>query len=198
MARNFRAARQMHKLKMTEAAGKLGVSQPTLSAWETGRKAPGIESLETMADFYGVTTDYLLGRETASILNPTDPITPQSLPVFQGRPVWSAEHGWMLVNAVERVLTLPDGSAVPFERAGKVYAAPLPFADAEPPHEKPLLLDTVIASKQVWVEPISPDSLLRNELRGLYTVYPQWAENDRGNRFFFDSYGAKWLAYSLE
>lgn len=45
-----------------KAAERLGVSQPTLSAWEGERKAPSIESLENMADLYGVTTDFLLGR----------------------------------------------------------------------------------------------------------------------------------------
>ena len=63
MPRNFKQARQLNKLKAIEAADKLGVSQPTLSAWEGERKSPSVESLEKMADLYGVTTDYLLGRE---------------------------------------------------------------------------------------------------------------------------------------
>ena len=62
MAKNFKKARQINKLKVIEAADKLGISQPTLSAWEGERKSPSIESLEKMADLYGVTTDYLVGR----------------------------------------------------------------------------------------------------------------------------------------
>ena len=60
MPKQFKPARQFKKLKVTEAAKLLGVSQPTLSAWEAGRKSPSIDSLEKMAALYGVTTDFLL------------------------------------------------------------------------------------------------------------------------------------------
>ena len=53
MARQFKLARQFKNLKTVEAAELLGVSQPTLSAWETGRKSPSVDSLEKMADLYG-------------------------------------------------------------------------------------------------------------------------------------------------
>ncbi len=33
MPRKFKEARQINKLKAIEAAAKLGISQPTLSAW---------------------------------------------------------------------------------------------------------------------------------------------------------------------
>ena len=62
MSRQFREARKKNKLKLTAAAKMLGVSQPTLSSWEAGRKSPTIDNLAKMADLYGVTTDYLLGR----------------------------------------------------------------------------------------------------------------------------------------
>lgn len=62
MPRKFKEARQINKLKVIEAAAKLGVSQPALSAWEGERKSPGLDHLENMADLYGVSTDYLLGR----------------------------------------------------------------------------------------------------------------------------------------
>lgn len=39
MPKQFKTARQINKLKVIEAAEKLGVSQPTLSAWEGERKA---------------------------------------------------------------------------------------------------------------------------------------------------------------
>ena len=40
-----------------------GVSMASLSAYETGKYAPSIETLCKLANFYGVTLDYLLGRE---------------------------------------------------------------------------------------------------------------------------------------
>lgn len=62
MLKQFKTARQINKLKVIEAVEKLGVSQPTLSAWEGERRSPSIDSLENMANLYGVTTDFLLGR----------------------------------------------------------------------------------------------------------------------------------------
>ena len=62
MARKFKEARQLKKLTGVEAAEQLGVSQPALTAWENGRKTPTVENLIAMANLYGVTTDFLLGR----------------------------------------------------------------------------------------------------------------------------------------
>ena len=104
MPRNFKQARQLNKLKAIEAADKLGVSQPTLSAWEGERKSPSVESLEKMADLYGVTTDYLLCRDTGLVPIPEQPITQQMLMILNGKPVWSAKHGWLLVNVTEKHL----------------------------------------------------------------------------------------------
>lgn len=49
---------------------------------------------------------------------------------------------------------------------------------------------------EVWVEPISPDASLRSELRGWYRVKARHVENEVGQRFYFDFYGAKWLAFA--
>ena len=43
----------------------LGVSQPTLSAWEGERKNPSVESLIQMSELYGVSVDFLLGLPEA-------------------------------------------------------------------------------------------------------------------------------------
>ena len=112
MPRQFKLARQMNKLKATEAAERLGVSQPTLSAWEGERKSPGLDNLENMADLYEVTTDFLLGRTDHLQANPSKPILQQLLPILHGKPVWSAKHGWMLVNAIDRILICSDGSMI--------------------------------------------------------------------------------------
>ena len=50
----------------------------------------------------------------------------------------------------------------------------------------------------MWVEPISPDSLLRDELRGWYHRKDQYVENEYGNRFYLDTYDAKWLGFEKE
>lgn len=44
-------------------AKKLGVSKQAVSNWENDNIQPSIEMLVRLADAFGVTTDYLLGRE---------------------------------------------------------------------------------------------------------------------------------------
>ena len=61
MPRRYKEARQAKKIKLTDAADILGVSQPALSAWEGERKSPTIDNLIRMAEEYEVSTDYLLG-----------------------------------------------------------------------------------------------------------------------------------------
>ena len=68
MPRRYKEARQAKKIKLTDAADILGVSQPALSAWEGERKSPSIDNLIRMADEYEVSTDYLLDMpKTASV-----------------------------------------------------------------------------------------------------------------------------------
>ena len=50
-------------------AKKLGVSKQAVSNWENDNIQPSIEMLVRLADAFGVTTDYLLGRENTVRLN---------------------------------------------------------------------------------------------------------------------------------
>ena len=49
-------------LKQTELAALLNVTQGALSGWETGRYDIGNSDLIKIADYFNVSTDYLLGR----------------------------------------------------------------------------------------------------------------------------------------
>ncbi|MFC4102882.1 helix-turn-helix domain-containing protein [Paenibacillus xanthanilyticus] len=50
------------KLTQDETAARLGISRMALSHFETRKRRPGIVMLDTIADHFNVTTDYLLGR----------------------------------------------------------------------------------------------------------------------------------------
>ena len=50
------------KRTQEEVAEKIGISRARLSHFETGRREPDLELVNRFADFYGVTTDYLLGK----------------------------------------------------------------------------------------------------------------------------------------
>ncbi len=152
MPRQFKTARQINKLKITEAAEKLGISQPTLSAWEGERKSPSIDKLENMAELYGVTTDFLLGRTETQGQDPKQPIPLQVLLAFHGRPVWSAKYGWLLVNAADRLLTFPDGHTLSFsDVVGELFVMALPFSEPDSPNGLPLSHSEVRRQKEIWV-----------------------------------------------
>ena len=49
-------------IRSEDAAEVFGVSRATLSAYEMGKSVPDLNVLNKMADFYGVSTDYICGR----------------------------------------------------------------------------------------------------------------------------------------
>ena len=50
-------------LTQADVAAALGVSSVVYSRYETGKRQPSIDMLIQMADIFGVTVDFLLGRQ---------------------------------------------------------------------------------------------------------------------------------------
>ena len=63
----FKEARMRCGIAQKTVSGKLGVSIQSVSNWENGTRAPSRENVVKMAEMYGVTTDYLLGKDTDDI-----------------------------------------------------------------------------------------------------------------------------------
>lgn len=63
LADNIRNARQTENLSQRELAEMLGVHQTYVSMIERGLNTPTVELLDRMADIFGCSTDWLLGRE---------------------------------------------------------------------------------------------------------------------------------------
>lgn len=55
--------RNEKELSQQELAKELKVSQRSISSWETGFRQPDYETLRLIAEYFDVTTDYLLGIE---------------------------------------------------------------------------------------------------------------------------------------
>ena len=66
LAYQMKQLRHQKGLTQQQLADYLHVSKGTVGMWETGRREPNTEILSELADFYGVSVDYLLGRETIS------------------------------------------------------------------------------------------------------------------------------------
>ena len=58
----LKTLRKEAKLTQIEMAKQFGTSQPSYQAWESGKRNPNGESLKKIADFFNVSTDYLLGK----------------------------------------------------------------------------------------------------------------------------------------
>lgn len=59
----FRELRKQKELTQIELAKMVNVQQTTVSKWEVGRAVPDYPVLLKLAELYGVSVDYLLGRE---------------------------------------------------------------------------------------------------------------------------------------
>lgn len=62
------------RLTQDQIADALGIPKRTYGSWERSERQPDFEMLGRIADYFGVTTDYLLGR------------TPMEIEVIEGDP----------------------------------------------------------------------------------------------------------------
>ena len=59
---NLKKIREKKKVTQVRLSIAAEVSQETISAYESGKSYPSVETLIKIADFLGTSTDYLLGR----------------------------------------------------------------------------------------------------------------------------------------
>ena len=72
--------RKQHNLQQKLLAMELGVSQSVVSAWENGSKLPSFKNTVKIAEYFGVSTDYLLGKTNDPNSNsPTNKTTGQEI-----------------------------------------------------------------------------------------------------------------------
>ena len=89
---------QKHNVTAYKVAKETGISQATFSDWKRGRSTPKPDKLRKIADFFGVSVDYLMtGREPASFDN-IFPVNTKKLPLLGeiacGEPIYADEqHG---------------------------------------------------------------------------------------------------------
>lgn len=71
----LRSLRIEKGVSQDQAAESCGISRIALARYETGTRAPRAEMVSRLADYYGVTVDYLLGRD-----DPPAPLEPKEAP----------------------------------------------------------------------------------------------------------------------
>ena len=68
---NIKRLRMARGLNQVEFARVMGVSKQCVSNWENDNVMPSIEMLIKIADFFNVTTDYILGRNERTYIDVT-------------------------------------------------------------------------------------------------------------------------------
>lgn len=73
LAKRLKHLREVHGYTQARVAQALGISNVQLSRYELGERKPEPEMIKNIADFYGASTDYLLGIiDTYNHQNSTD------------------------------------------------------------------------------------------------------------------------------
>ncbi|UUV26067.1 MULTISPECIES: helix-turn-helix domain-containing protein [Lysinibacillus] len=71
LGKRIKYLRERSKISQIDFAKKIGVSNAVLSRYESGDRKPDYDTLQLIADFFEVSTDYLLGR-TDTPLSPVE------------------------------------------------------------------------------------------------------------------------------
>lgn len=75
----LRKLRKERNLTQNQLAEALNISQSTVASWEKGTRQPTIDFLPTIAEFYGISIDSLLGMIDESEQNqPKIPVTAEA------------------------------------------------------------------------------------------------------------------------
>jgi len=60
--KRLKGLRQSMNLAQEQLASLIGVDRSTISSYESNMRQPSLDTLSRIADVFGVSTDYLLGR----------------------------------------------------------------------------------------------------------------------------------------
>ena len=107
--KNLATLRKEHGLSQQKLASDIGLARNTICQYESGNRVPDVSTLVLLADYFGVSTDYLLGREEKKsvIEGPTSASTTSSIPaVFGEIPDLLSEERF--VNTAKIYHELPD------------------------------------------------------------------------------------------
>ena len=92
----FKECREASGLTQKYVAFTLGITSPSVSNWESGKTTPTTENVAALAKLYGVSVDYLLGRDEAQP-------QPAPSPADQIKQGVAAEMMRMSIPEMERV-----------------------------------------------------------------------------------------------
>lgn len=118
--------RETMGLSQYSFADAFGISQSTIGNWEAGKREPNFDTMQRLADFFGVSVDYLLGRESAP-----DEIPAPSRPGSKWIPVLGRVAAGTPIEAVEDILDYEEIDAKT-AASGEYFALKIKGQSMEP------------------------------------------------------------------
>ena len=99
-------------LTQSDMCSMLNVAQNTYSQWETSKREPDYKTLSRIADYFHVSVDYLLGRDTPAESTDTVPglvaVRKKKIPVLGeiacGKPIFADEDREVYVSVSEDIV----------------------------------------------------------------------------------------------
>ena len=61
-SKRFRQLLNDNKLDLQKLSDEIGIARSTMNDWKLGKKMPGADGVRKLADYFNITTDYLLGK----------------------------------------------------------------------------------------------------------------------------------------
>lgn len=96
----IRELRSIHRMSQVDLAKAIHVSQQAITKWETGKSEPSSSAINDIANYFNVSSDYLLGR-TSSKLPDKDMSTNQKLIAYSIDPDVSDEERNDIIEMVK-------------------------------------------------------------------------------------------------
>ncbi len=95
--------KEVFKLTQEDFAKKIGYTRSAISAWEIGRNEPSNEDIVKLADFFGVSTDYLLGKSDNPLSEEID-INDVDVSFLTGSKGLNETNKMIIKNTIEALL----------------------------------------------------------------------------------------------
>lgn len=94
--------RKNRNMTQADLSKSLNISASSIGMWEQGRREPDLDNLNRIADFFNVSTDYLLGRK---ILNDSSPLSTEQKNVLNVFGQLNKPHRQMILNMMSALVT---------------------------------------------------------------------------------------------
>lgn len=72
LSNRLKSLRKSKRLTQKQLAEKINVTHVSISGYESGNRSPDTDTLQRLADFFEVSTDYLLGRTDTLSITPEE------------------------------------------------------------------------------------------------------------------------------